>query len=613
MAFPPGAAPSIPQPPAHGAMNWDTPLDAVLTALTNTVLAAWQNDIDTAIAIGHRGVTPVTNSGTEIASPVDGQLCYVTSTRTYQRYDQPTTSWVSFLTRGADGSYVNSYQGAWTAKSYATGQIVTYLGSSWIATGAVSSTQIPGTDAAWTAIAASGAPGTAGKTVLNGTTNPSSSDGTNGDFWINTATNTVFGPKASGTWPSGVSMVGPQGAAGQGIATGGTSGQYLKKNSSTNYDTTFGAIVDADINGLNSVTNKALDSAVVHNTGAENIAGVKTFTSAPVVPSNSFPESAITNLTTDLAAKLSLTGGTMTGAATMSGSSSSTVAGQAQVSGDTFPRYQQLCSGSMVWGSGSAGGDTNLRRSATGVLASDNTLAAVAGAQIGAATPSLGGGVGVLGMTNAATTPTTNPSGGGVLYSDSTSRPTWRDSNGNVWVLVPSGNNNPADQGLLAWSMQPQLASAAAPALTAGVIYLARVILRSAATVTNVGFSVTNAGSGLSNCYAALFDFTGTRQAITGDLSTNFQSTGYKTIAFTGTYAAPAGNYWVALLNGAGSTLPQLAASYSTTLSAGTVNAGVTAATARWATTGTGLTAIPSSITPASNTTSNQAFLATLS
>lgn len=48
---------------------------------------------------------------------------------------------------------------------------------------------------------------------------------------------------------------------------------------------------------------RALDSAVVHNTGAENVAGVKTFTSAPVVPAASFPETAIANLVTDLGAR----------------------------------------------------------------------------------------------------------------------------------------------------------------------------------------------------------------------------------------------------------------------------------------------------------------------
>ena len=44
-------------------------------------------------------------------------------------------------------------------------------------------------------------------------------------FYINTAANTLFGPKANGAWPSGVSLVGPTGATGaQGIlgATGAT-------------------------------------------------------------------------------------------------------------------------------------------------------------------------------------------------------------------------------------------------------------------------------------------------------------------------------------------------------------------------------------------------------
>ena len=54
-----------------------------------------------------------------------------------------------------------------------------------------------------------------GKTVLNGTTNPTALIGNNGDFYINTTSNTLFGPKASGAWPTnGVSLVGPQGATG---------------------------------------------------------------------------------------------------------------------------------------------------------------------------------------------------------------------------------------------------------------------------------------------------------------------------------------------------------------------------------------------------------------
>jgi hypothetical protein len=61
-----------------------------------------------------------------------------------------------------------------------------------------------------------GSNGTNGTAVLNGNTNPGAGVGVNGDFYINTATNELFGPKTNGTWPAGVSLVGPQGI--QGIA-----------------------------------------------------------------------------------------------------------------------------------------------------------------------------------------------------------------------------------------------------------------------------------------------------------------------------------------------------------------------------------------------------------
>ena len=65
---------------------------------------------------------------------------------------------------------------------------------------------------------ATGANGLDGKTVLNGTTTPATSLGTLGDFYFNTTTNEMFGPKTAGGWGSGVSLIGATGAQGpQGI------------------------------------------------------------------------------------------------------------------------------------------------------------------------------------------------------------------------------------------------------------------------------------------------------------------------------------------------------------------------------------------------------------
>jgi len=60
-----------------------------------------------------------------------------------------------------------------------------------------------------------GADGADGLSLLSGSSNPTT-EGVNGDFYINTTSTTLFGPKAAGTWPSGVSLIGPAGATGAG-------------------------------------------------------------------------------------------------------------------------------------------------------------------------------------------------------------------------------------------------------------------------------------------------------------------------------------------------------------------------------------------------------------
>lgn len=54
-----------------------------------------------------------------------------------------------------------------------------------------------------------------GKTILNGATDPTAATGALGDFYINTATNKIYGPKTNTGWGSGVSLVGPKGDRGE--------------------------------------------------------------------------------------------------------------------------------------------------------------------------------------------------------------------------------------------------------------------------------------------------------------------------------------------------------------------------------------------------------------
>ena len=71
-----------------------------------------------------------------------------------------------------------------------------------------------------------GTDGKDGKTLWNGVKDPESSWGAPGDMFINSVTKTLFGPKnIDGTWPAGVSMVGPAGERGPIGLTGATGPQ----------------------------------------------------------------------------------------------------------------------------------------------------------------------------------------------------------------------------------------------------------------------------------------------------------------------------------------------------------------------------------------------------
>jgi len=77
-----------------------------------------------------------------------------------------------------------------------------------------------------------GTNGTNGNTILFGTVTPSNtSTGVDGNFYINTSTYVLYGPKTSGVWGTGVSLMGA------GVPGGGTTGQVLAKADNTSFNT----------------------------------------------------------------------------------------------------------------------------------------------------------------------------------------------------------------------------------------------------------------------------------------------------------------------------------------------------------------------------------------
>ena len=86
--------------------------------------------------------------------------------------------------------------------------------------GAAGATGLTGPQGPAGAVGPQGLAGTNGNGVLNGASAPTNNQGVDGDFYVNTNTNTLYGPKANGTWPTGVSLVGPQGSAGVAGAIG---------------------------------------------------------------------------------------------------------------------------------------------------------------------------------------------------------------------------------------------------------------------------------------------------------------------------------------------------------------------------------------------------------
>lgn len=111
------------------------------------------------------------------------------------------------------GAYDNS-------TDYIPGDVVSYQGSSYIQFSDAAAGTLPTNASYWMVLANSGPggppglDGANGKTLRNGPGTPSSGTGIDGDFYMDTTNELLYGPKTSGIWGIGISLVGTPGIDG---------------------------------------------------------------------------------------------------------------------------------------------------------------------------------------------------------------------------------------------------------------------------------------------------------------------------------------------------------------------------------------------------------------
>jgi len=166
----------------------------------------------------------------------------------------------------------------------------------------------------------------------------------------------------------------------------------------------------------------------------------------------------------------------------------------------------------------------------------------------------------------------------------------------------------PGDLSLLLANMSDLAFAQSTNITTAGTIYIFKIPIRAAVTITNVVWNVTTAGNntgGSTGTFSGLYNSSGTLLSGSADAAALFTSTGLATVPLTTPQALSAGTFvWAALVTNLGTTQPTLARAAG---SSAAYNAGLTAATFRLAVNGLTQTSLPT-LTPASNTNTNSLF-----
>lgn len=159
----------------------------------------------------------------------------------------------------------------------------------------------------------------------------------------------------------------------------------------------------------------------------------------------------------------------------------------------------------------------------------------------------------------------------------------------------------PADQGLLAWTGDPNDAghvTAQSNAGVAGRVTLTKLTIKGASITWSsiwFGLSGVDAGATLANCYLGVYDSNGNLKGVTADISTSLMSgANAKPVSLATPFTATPGEYYIAmLLNGTWTTN---SLTFKATGAGITVNAGLSAPRLRYSNMLTAQTTLPSTL-----------------
>lgn len=220
--------------------------------------------------------------------------------------------------------------------------------------------------------------------------------------------------------------------------------------------------------------------------------------------------------------------------------------------------------------------------------------------QVGSVTADIGGGVGVLGLKQAATVPTGNPAAGGVIVYADGGVLKWRDPLGNVYTVGGSVDALgikefvPADQGYNGWAYDPVMAANNTQPV-AGVPVLVKVRAVQTGTTNSIHLNVNNAGSGFTAgaSYVALYNTSGILLAQSADISTALGTTGAKTVPLAVAPNVTGGEFYYVYIVINATAMPAL----NRAGNVGAINQNLGPGTYRFATLDSGISSPPPTLT----------------